>query len=357
MTGSISTTTGRWFSSRLLKWYALHGRHSLPWQSPSSPYRTWVSEIMLQQTQVTTVIPYFLRFIEAFPTVQILARTPINQVLHYWAGLGYYARAKNLHRAAEIIITEHQGQFPKTVADWTTLPGIGRSTAGAIVSQSFNLRAPILDGNVKRVLCRFEGIKGWPGQKDVENTLWELAEHFTPTNSAADYTQAIMDLGATCCTKSKPRCHECPLHLKCFAYLHQKQLELPERKPKKTTPTKTVHIMVLQTECGHLLLESRPLKGIWSGLWSFPEFPDEASVNAFAKGLGLRHKRAKSLPLIKHTFSHYHLHLIPQYHLLSKALPLKKKNRPLAWLNAESIKQRGLPAPIQTLVRQLGVLP
>lgn len=347
----------QWFSSRLLTWYAREGRHDLPWKEPTSFYRTWVSEIMLQQTQVTTVVPYFLRFMDAFPTVEALAATPLNQVLHYWAGLGYYARAKNLHKTALIISTELKGTFPKTVEKWAELPGVGLSTAGAIVSQSINIRAPILDGNVKRVLARFCGVKGVTSQKAVEKKLWDLADHFTPLDHAADYTQAIMDLGATCCTRHKPRCQECPLHPKCYASINDLQQSLPEKKPKKTLPTKTVHVMVLQSHCGHLLLQERPLKGIWSGLWSFPEFDDSKAVVAFARdSLAIKRTSFKTLPLIKHTFSHYHLHLIPQHLMLTKPINLKK-HKTFAWINEKTIKERGLPAPIQTLIRELGVLP
>lgn len=348
-----TNASSNWFSERVLKWYALNGRHDLPWKHPVSAYRVWVSEIMLQQTQVVTVVPYFLRFMESFPTVESLAKAPINLVLNHWAGLGYYARAKNLHHAAKSIMKDFQGKFPKTVEDWVSLPGVGRSTAGAIVSQSFNKRAPILDGNVKRVLCRFAGITGWPGQKDIETGLWELSEYYTPCHHAADFTQAMMDLGATCCTRSRPNCQACPLKLKCYAYEHQAQLQLPEKRPSKALPTKTAHILVLQTACGHLLLEQRPLKGIWSGLWTFPEFEDTTALKAYLKNVfELTRVKLEIMPLIKHTFSHYHLHLTPNGVKLKNKIPLKKKSS-LAWLNAAALKERGVPAPIQTLIRNL----
>lgn len=349
--------TSQWFATRILKWYAHHGRHDLPWKHPVSAYRVWVSEIMLQQTQVVTVIPYFLRFMESFPTVAELAAAPINLVLNHWAGLGYYARAKNLHNASKMIMKDFKGKFPKTVEEWISLPGVGRSTAGAIVSQSFDLRAPILDGNVKRVLCRFNGVKGWPGQKDIENALWALSEHYTPNDNAADFTQAMMDLGATCCTRSRPNCQACPLKPKCYAFDQQAQLELPEKRPAKALPTKKVHILVLQSRCGHLLLEQRPLKGIWSGLWTFPEFEDLSDLKNYLKDtLKLKRVKLDPLELIKHTFSHYHLHLSPNHVIVNDKISLKKKT-PLAWINASSLKERGLPAPIQALIRKLGVLP
>lgn len=351
-----ATATREWFSSRILKWYALHGRHDLPWKHPVSAYRVWVSEIMLQQTQVVTVIPYFLNFMETFPTVAALAEAPINLVLNHWAGLGYYARAKNLHRAAQTIMTDFKGRFPKTVDQWTSLPGVGRSTAGAIISQSFDIRAPILDGNVKRVLCRFNGITGWPGQKTVEQILWDASEHYTPDDNAADYTQAMMDLGATCCTRSRPQCQVCPLKTKCHAYANDSQSTLPEKRPSKTLPTKTTHILVLQTDCGHLLLEQRPLKGIWPGLWIFPEFSDLKAMKTFLSGtVGLKQTKLDTLSLIKHTFSHYHLHLKPSYLAIAKKRPLKMDGT-LEWINATGLKERGVPAPIKTLIRKLGVL-
>lgn len=348
----IKNITNSWFSSRVLKWHSLHGRHDLPWKDPITPYRVWVSEIMLQQTQVNTVIPYFIRFIENFPSVDALANAPIDFVLHHWAGLGYYARAKNLHRAANVIVKELQGQFPQTIEDWLLLPGVGRSTAGAIISQSFNKRAPILDGNVKRVLCRFKGIFGWPGEKNVEKKLWELAEQYTPSQHVADFTQAMMDLGALCCTRTKPRCDECPLHSECFAYLHQKQNVLPEKKPTQALPTKKAHILVLQTRCGHWLLTQRPLKGIWSGLWTFPEFTDTRSFNQFLKDLKLKNNNLKTLNLITHTFTHYHLHLTPHFVLLNKPLSLKLSPS-FAWINGPMLKERGVPAPIQKLIQKL----
>ncbi len=345
-----------WFSSQVLKWYAQHGRHSLPWKDPIAPYSVWISEIMLQQTQVSTVVPYFLRFIEQFPTVDKLALAPLDLVLHYWAGLGYYARAKNLHKAANDIVKKFQGAFPKTVEEWLLLPGVGRSTAGAIVSQSYNLRAPILDGNVKRVLCRFFGINGYPGEKAIENHLWSLADEYTPNHQAADFTQAMMDLGAICCTRSKPQCHQCPLQKKCYACHYQLQHTLPEKKAKKTLPNRRSHFLVIQTQCGHILLNQRPLKGIWSGLWAFPEFGDVNQIKRFLKDtFELEKYDLETLQPIDHTFTHFHLKMMPRRLLLKKRLSFKLPPS-FDWINAAKLKQRGVPKPIQTLIRNLGVI-
>jgi A/G-specific adenine glycosylase len=352
----MANTSSQWFSSRVLKWYSVNGRHDLPWKDPISPYRVWVSEIMLQQTQVSTVIPYFIRFMERFPTVHSLAEAPLDLVFHYWAGLGYYARAKNLHRGAVEIVQHFKGKFPKTVEEWISIPGVGRSTAGAIVSQSFDLRAPILDGNVKRVLCRFQGITGWPGEKPVETQLWDLAEKLTPSHQAADYTQAMMDLGAMLCTRARPQCGACPLKSKCYAFIHDKQSSLPERKPAKSLPTKQTHILVLQTHSGHVLLGQRPLKGIWSGLWSFPEFPDLRALKAFLiSNLKMKKRELEKLDSISHTFTHYHLEIFPFRILLNKPLSIKLPET-YDWINGLMLKERGLPAPIQSLIRKLGVL-
>ena len=267
----------RSFSTRLLQWFDLHGRKNLPWQQDRSPYRVWVSEIMLQQTQVITVIPYYQRFIERFPDVHALAKANIDEVLHYWTGLGYYARARNLHKTA-IEIANKDGQFPNQVDELMALPGIGRSTAGAIKSIAFAQRAAILDGNVKRVLCRHENIRGWPGEKQVEIKLWQIAEALTPRKRVRDYTQAIMDLGATLCLKSQPKCHDCPLSRSCEAHQLGEQQQLPTKKPKKTLSTKRVMMLILQNSDEAVLLFKRPPSGIWGGLWSFPEISEDGAA-------------------------------------------------------------------------------
>jgi A/G-specific adenine glycosylase len=258
------------FANRILAWFDEHGRKDLPWQSPKDPYRTWVSEIMLQQTQVQTVIPFFERFMARFPDVVALADAAQDEVMHHWSGLGYYARARNLHRAAQLIRDDYGGEFPDTLEAMMGLPGIGRSTAGAILSLSMNQRQPILDGNVKRVLARHEAVGGWPGKVSVANALWDIAERNTPQERVADYTQAIMDLGATLCTRSKPACGRCPVAADCAARKSGSEHNFPGRKPKKDKPLRST-TMVLATSNSSLFLERRPEAGIWGGLWSLPE--------------------------------------------------------------------------------------
>ena len=256
------------FSDLVLSWFKSNGRKNLPWQVEATSYKVWVSEIMLQQTQVVTVIPYFERFMKRFPDVHTLADATLDDVLHHWTGLGYYARARNLHKSAKIITSKYQGSLPLSFDEIITLPGIGRSTAGAILSLSHSKRFPILDGNVKRVLTRYHGIKGWPGKKKVENKLWEIAELHTPKKSIKQYTQAIMDLGATVCTRRNPDCDLCPLMLSCFAKEKNKQHNFPEKKPRAAIPERDTIFAILENDCGEILLEQRPLNGIWGGLWS-----------------------------------------------------------------------------------------
>jgi len=343
-----------WFAKALLKWHAQHGRHDLPWKKPLEVYRVWVSEIMLQQTQVATVIPYFARFMTSFPDLASLARAPLDKVFNHWAGLGYYARARNLHKAAIMVMQEFNGQFPKDVQALATLPGIGLSTAGAILSQAYNIRAPILDGNVKRVLCRFHGIKAWPGEKAVHDELWNLAEYYTPKANAADYTQATMDLGATCCTRSKPNCEQCPLKTHCVAFKNDEQNLCPGKKPRKKLPTKQRYMLCAQNQKGEILLEQRPLKGIWAGLWSLPEFNDESDMQQWIKThLGEHGSDLVTLSSISHTFTHYHLTIEPRGLKLKKNPRLKALSQGYGWLNEKALAERGLPAPIQKLLQTI----
>jgi len=317
------------FAQTALAWFDQHGRKHLPWQQNISAYSVWISEIMLQQTQVTTVIPYYERFMQSFPTVTALAAAPQEDVLHHWTGLGYYARARNLHKAAQMIAVEHNGEFPTDFADVLALPGIGRSTAGAILSIAHQQIHPILDGNVKRVLARFFAVEGWTGSKQVENQLWEYADQLTPQQRIADYTQVMMDLGATLCTRSKPKCEECPLQIECLAFASGRQAELPHKKPKKTIPTKytTVLIPMLYER---VLMTKRPDEGIWGGLWWFEgEFTPKqqvlpvglAEANAEFMVAGQAHSinAVESLPEFKHTFSHFHLHIQPVIIYLAEA--------------------------------------
>lgn len=306
---------------------------------------------MLQQTQVATVIPYFARFMQSFPNLTALASAPLDKVLHHWAGLGYYARARNLHKAAIMLKEDFGGTFPIDVATVATLPGIGLSTAGAILAQAYNIRAPILDGNVKRVLCRFHGIKAWPGEKAVHDELWKLAEYYTPKDHAADYTQATMDLGATCCTRSKPNCKECPLQKHCVAFANNEQALCPAKKPRKKLPNKQLYMLCAQNKKGDFLLQQRPLKGIWAGLWSLPEFKQESEIQSFLnKHLGLQSSDLVTLPSISHTFTHYHLSIEPRCLKLSKSPRLKGLDENMGWISPQALTERGLPAPIQKLL-------
>src|SRR5690606_34704110 len=257
--------TPKQFQRAVLGWYDQHGRKDLPWQQQITPYRVWVSEIMLQQTQVSTVIPYFERFMHRFPDVQALARAPVDDVLHHWTGLGYYARARNLHKAAQKVAQEFAGEFPADIDALTSLPGVGRSTAGAIASLAMNLRAPILDGNVKRVLARFYAIDGYPGERAVEQQLWHHAENLTPHTRLREYTQVMMDLGATLCTRSKPRCDDCPLQKSCRAFADNSMHLYPGRKAKKALPTRRTWMLLLEDAEGRVLLEQRPPAGLWGG--------------------------------------------------------------------------------------------
>ncbi len=300
------------FAERLLGWYQQHGRHDLPWQKDKSLYRVWISEIMLQQTQVSTVIPYFEKFMLHFPDISTLAQVSQDEVLLHWAGLGYYSRARNIHKTASIITQQHQGLFPAQYDDVLALPGIGASTAGAILAQALDRRHAILDGNVKRVLARHQAIAGWPGQKPVEKQLWQLAETCTPEQNVAAYTQAIMDLGATVCKRSSPGCKSCPLNNDCKAFQQNLVSELPTKKARKALPVREKRFLIIRNEQGHYLMEKRPPSGIWGGLWSLPETAmDEPVDRAVSKNWQLTVNKHRDLPLFRHTFSHFHLDITP----------------------------------------------
>ncbi len=300
------------FNKRILNWYHQHGRHNLPWQKNQSLYRTWVSEIMLQQTQVATVIPYFEKFIQRFPTIVKLAEASQDDVLLHWAGLGYYSRARNIHKTSQIITEQYQGFFPEHYEHVLALPGIGPSTAGAILAQALNQRHAILDGNVKRVLARHQAIEGWPGQKDVEKKLWYWAEKYTPKVEVADYTQAIMDLGATVCTRSSPKCDICPVAVSCLALKQNRVTELPFKKPKKVLPVRTKRLLIIRNNQGEYLMEKRPPSGIWGGLWSLPELSlDQLVADSVKQNFRLKVTEVQDLPVFRHTFSHFHLDITP----------------------------------------------
>lgn len=344
------------FATELLDWYRQHGRHDLPWQTSVSPYTTWLSEIMLQQTQVVTVIPYFLRFTEKYPNVEQLAAAPLEDVLGEWSGLGYYARARNLHKAANIVAADYAGQFPETPGLLEQLPGIGRSTAAAILAQASGQRQPILDGNVKRVLARYFAVAGWPGKPAVAKQLWELSDRVTPQHSAADYTQAIMDLGATLCKRHKPECPRCPVQTSCAAYQQQQVDSYPGKKPKKVKPKQTRYMPIVSNPLGEILLERRPPSGIWGGLWSLPEFDSLEALQDWARDQGFESLSA-GLPELKHEFSHYSLAIQPQLlrsdsKNLARIEDTTKHWQPLGLLLSEQ-SQSPLPAPIRKLLSSL----
>jgi len=339
---------------KLLAWYDAHGRKNLPWQHPRTPYRVWLSEVMLQQTQVATVIPYFLRFVEKFASLRKLAAANQDDVLAAWSGLGYYTRARNLQRAARICVEHHGAALPRDFAALGALPGIGRSTAGAILAQAHGLRFPILDGNVKRVLARYHGVRGWPGAPGVAAQLWRFAELHTPSARVADYTQAIMDLGAAVCMRSRPRCGACPLARTCKARRDGLTAALPERKPARRKPERSTVMLVLHDAHGRILLERRPPSGVWAQLWSLPEADDLASAR---RRVAREHARGhapefRELTPFVHTFSHYKLGVTP----LACAVQSTRRvadSPDRRWLHPHQSAQLGLPAPVRKLIATL----
>ncbi len=330
----------------LLAWHALHGRHDLPWQRERSAYRVWVSEVMLQQTQVATVIGYFERFMARFPDVQSLAAAPADEVLHLWSGLGYYARARNLQRAAQTICAAHDGQFPTLFDDVAALPGIGRSTAGAILAISTQQRHAIVDGNVRRVLARLFGIEGRPGERAFENELWRVAERETPAQDVATYTQAIMDLGATLCTRRNPECTRCPMSAVCVANATGRQHALPAPRKAKARGQREVVMLLAQREDGSVWLQQRPPSGIWGGLWSPPEFATHGEAEGLLPGAA----DGQQLPPIDHVFTHFDLRILP----LLAAAP-EGWNPAGLWYNPRRPARVGLPAPVATLLEALEI--
>lgn len=350
LTASKLLQTSPLNSKALLAWYDQHGRHDLPWQSPRTPYHVWISEIMLQQTQVSSVIDYFTRFIQRFPHIESLACASQDEVLHYWTGLGYYARARNLHKAAQIIQQDFAGHFPTQINEVLSLPGIGRSTAAAILAQALGQRHPILDGNVKRVLSRYHAIEGWPGNKQVEELLWRLAEAATPKQRLADYTQAIMDLGATVC-KRKPDCPACPLVSGCQAKKQGNVTDYPTSKPRKALPVRHTSMLILQQHDHTVLLQQRPPNGIWGGLWSLPECPLDASVKAFCESeLGLKMLELEAGDTLQHRFSHYQLDIIPIYGTVAGYTDRVMEDPSRIWYNTCQPQKLGLPTPVKTLI-------
>jgi len=342
-------TDPRQFAPRLLAWFDRHGRHDLPWQHPRTPYRAWVAEIMLQQTQVATVVPYFLRFVERFPDLHALATADTDDVLAHWSGLGYYARARNLQRCAQLCDERHAGLLPTTIDELAALPGIGRSTAAAILSQAHGARHAILDGNVKRLLCRLFGIEGWPGSPAVERQLWPLAESLLPDARLTDYTQAQMDFGATLCTRSRPTCAICPFGGDCRARIAGRVAELPSPRPAKTLPQRDCVMLLLTDAGGRVLLQRRPPTGVWAGLWSLPQFDDRDAAQAWAEEC-VGPTPLEPMPPVDHTFSHYRLRIQP---LRGSALGLPRRvrdNDDTRSIDVEQLGSIGLPAPVRRLL-------
>jgi len=340
------------FASALLDWFDHHGRHDLPWKHPRDAYRVWLSEIMLQQTQVATVIPYFQRFVTKLPTLHDLAAADEDIVLALWSGLGYYRRARFLHRAAQVCVEQHNGELPREFDALAALPGIGRSTAGAILAQAYGLRFPILDGNVKRVLTRYHGIAGHPGGREIEKQLWVHADTHTPAERAADYTQAIMDMGATLCVRTRPLCAMCPVRSDCVAHRDNLTAQLPTPKPGKAIPSRSTIMLILRDADGRVLLQRRGAQGVWSGLWSLPEADDTDHAWREAQ----RHARiddAQPLTPFVHVFSHYRLQIQPL--LFDGAAPAHAiaDNADLRWSAFADLPALGLPAPVRSLLMAL----
>ncbi len=344
----------RKFSTRVLSWFDQHGRKHLPWQQETNAYQVWVSEIMLQQTQVATVIPYYEKFIARFATVEALAAAQQDEVLQHWSGLGYYARGRNLHKAAQIVVNDLDGRFPSSVDELIALPGIGRSTAGAIRSLAFGEYAAILDGNVKRVLCRHYAIDGWYGQTSVERFLWQVTEAVTPKQRTGPFNQAMMDLGATLCTRSAPQCQRCPLQKSCKAHALGTPTAWPHKKPKADKPVRATHMLLLEDSKGRVQLERRPASGIWGGLWCFPQFDDVQSLLSHAESAGtVDPAQVSHWGLFRHTFSHYHLDITPVHvRLRARSRSAVRETDSVVWA-APDEQPGGLPAPVSKLLDTL----
>jgi len=342
------------FAEQVLQWFDRHGRKDLPWQQQVTPYRVWVSEIMLQQTQVQTVIPYYQRFMQSFPTLQALADASLDQVLHHWSGLGYYARARNMHKAAQQIRDRFAGKFPQDIETVMQLPGIGRSTAGAVLSLASGQRHAILDGNVKRVLARFHAVDGWPGKTTVLNQLWSLADAATPSERVAAYNQAMMDLGATLCRRSKPACAACPLHSSCAARRQQRQQDFPFPRPRRNLPVREVQMLLLLNQEREIYLEQRPARGIWGGLWSFPQFDTHEELAGWCdQRILTRDAEVEIWPAVRHTFSHFHLDITPHcMQLQNPMLSVMEAGNGL-WYNTRHPEALGFAAPVTRLLTQL----
>lgn len=344
------------FSQAVIHWQKQHGRHALPWQNTRDAYRIWLSEIMLQQTQVAAVIPYYQRFLQRFPDIHVLAAAPSEDVMAHWSGLGYYTRARNLHRCAQRVVEQHGGVFPNDPELLADLPGIGRSTAAAISAFAYGTRAAILDGNVKRVFARVFGIEGYPGDKPVEERLWQRAVALLPDEGIEAYTQGLMDLGATLCTRGKPACTACPLNARCVAFATDRVAELPVRKPKKAVPEKQTTMLVV-THGDEVLLEQRPGSGIWGGLLSLPEIDvpagasQDVKIDAFVRTTSVWGECGDHEPLqpFTHVFTHFKLHVTPYRLHLARRLPIAAQGAHV-WYHADKLVNAPLPAPVKKLL-------
>ncbi len=342
------------FAQRVVAWQRRFGRHGLPWQTSRDPYRIWLSEVMLQQTQVRTVIPYFLRFLEHFPDVVALANAPVERVMELWSGLGYYSRARNLHRCAQQVVRSHGGRFPGSAAALAELPGIGESTAAAIAAFSFGERAAILDGNVKRVLCRHFGIEGWPGDRTVLQTLWSIARRELPQSGIEPYTQGLMDLGAQTCTRTTPRCNECPVATTCIARATNRQAAIPSARPTRSSPSREISWLVIVTDAA-VLLERRPPVGIWGGLLSFPETspedPERVAKSA-AERFGFDVQRVTALLPVRHAFTHFRLIAHPVLIEVGQSATVAADS-PTQWFARPTAGAQALPKPVRSLLASL----
>ncbi len=338
------------FSARLVAWQHAHGRHDLPWQGADA-YGVWLSEIMLQQTQVATVIPYYQRFVASFPDVGALATASEEQVLAHWSGLGYYARGRNLHKAARLIGERHAGQFPTDYDDILALPGIGRSTAAAICALAYHQHRAILDGNVKRVLARYCGITGWTGDKKIESLLWQQAEELLPKREVAVYIQAQMDMGATLCTRSKPKCVQCPVHGDCVAYQTNRVAELPKPRPRKIVPERHATFLLLMSG-RDILLEKRPAQGIWGGLWSLPQFDDEDAAMVWCAQRGIPFDVHKTLAPFTHVFTHFKLHILPVVIEVARK-PMQVQQGGSVWMDVEDAMGAAIPTPVRVMLEKV----
>lgn len=357
MTAMKADTASPSFAARLLAWFEHCGRHDLPWQHPRTPYRVWLSEVMLQQTQVRTVVPYFQRFVETLPDLPSLAAASPDTVLALWSGLGYYSRARNLHAAARICMERHGGELPRNVDALGALPGIGPSTAAAIASQAWNDRHAILDGNVKRVLARYHGVEGWPGLPAVERVLWAHARAHVedtalPSDRLADYTQAQMDLGATICTRSRPACAICPLRADCVARIEGRTDELPTPRPSRALPRREATALLVRDAAGRVLLHRRPPTGVWGSLWSLPQFDDAQARDDWARAKLVQAAPGSALPPVEHTFSHYHLTLHP-FALRAQPAACIADADDIAWIDADGARRLGIPAPVRQLIDRI----